>query len=387
MTIDQAIAGASNILVAVLAARVLDVASFGLFALVFIGYVAAQVAARAVVCDPLLVHPDEAEARTGEVLGTGLVVGLALSLVILVAALVSYLWDAELGNAMLVLAICMPGLALQDLGRYLGFALQQPVRALALDVAWLGVLCVAAVALALSSTESLVWFIVAWAGAGAVTGLAVPVQYRSRGVRPGLSWLRTTWSYSWRYLVAATASQVAILAVSLAVGLIAGAKALGAVRGAQLLWRPFQTFQFAAVAGGIGEISRLDDRGAVQRHVNRTTVLTTGVAVVNAAVLLLLPDALGRQVLGETWDHTVPLLVPAALQIVLVSLMSGVRAGLFGLRAVRTTTALDVSGTAVLFVVVVAGALVDGAVGAMWGLAAGQAVVATAWWTAYALRQ
>ncbi len=60
ITVDQVVSGASNLLIAVLAARFLGVESFGLFGIIFMVYVTAQGLARGVVCEPVLVHPDEA---------------------------------------------------------------------------------------------------------------------------------------------------------------------------------------------------------------------------------------------------------------------------------------------------------------------------------------
>ncbi|HEX6389183.1 MAG TPA: hypothetical protein VFZ89_07050, partial [Solirubrobacteraceae bacterium] len=119
ITIDQAIAGASNVLIAVLAARLLGVASFGLFGIVFLVYVMVQGVSRALVCDPLLVHPVEGQERKGEVIGTSLVLGLALGVFIVLVGLAVRLIDDRLGNALVVLAACIPLLVLQDLGRYL----------------------------------------------------------------------------------------------------------------------------------------------------------------------------------------------------------------------------------------------------------------------------
>ena len=77
-TIDQAISGASNILISILAARILGIESFGLFGLVFLVYVLALGSARALGGEPLLLHPVEAEARPGDASGTASVVGRCL---------------------------------------------------------------------------------------------------------------------------------------------------------------------------------------------------------------------------------------------------------------------------------------------------------------------
>ncbi len=92
ITVDQVIAGASNVLISVLAARLLGVASFGLFGIVFLVYLVALGVTRALVSDPVLVHPLEAQERIGDVIGTSFMLGLAVA-VVLVAGLGVRLWD------------------------------------------------------------------------------------------------------------------------------------------------------------------------------------------------------------------------------------------------------------------------------------------------------
>lgn len=384
ITIDQAIAGASNVLIAILAARALGVAAFGFFGIVFIVYVTAQGASRALVCEPLLVHPAEAEERPGDAIGTASVLGVALGIVVALSSLAGYAWDQQLGNALLVLGACLPLLVLQDLGRYLGFATHRPSASLVLDLVWLALVLVAVGVLALADLSSLTWFIVAWAGSGAIAGLLVFVQYRITRVHFSLSWLRETWAYSWRYLVSFVATQGAALLTSVGVGAVAGARALGAVRGAILLTRPVGMVQAASIAAGTAEISRLvPGSPEVRRHVNRTTILTTGLALANMAVLLVLPDALGRLALGATWEPTQRLLLPATVQIVMLGLVCGTRAGLTGMRAVKKTVRIDVASTVIVSGATVTGAIVDGALGAYWALVMAQAVSAVIWWTVY----
>lgn len=384
ITVDQAIAGASNVLVAVLAARALGVASFGLFGIVFLVYVTAQGVSRALVCEPLLVHPDEARERPGDAIGTAGVLGLALAVVVAAAGGVAHVWDHGLGNGLLVLGACLPLLVMQDLGRFLAFAVHRPGRALALDVLWLVLVCLGVGLLFVLDAETLTWFIVAWAGSGAVAGVLLFWQVRGHRLRLSLSWLRETWSFSWRYLLSFTATQGAALAGSIGLGAIAGARALGAVRGALLLVRPFMLMQSASIAAGVAEVANEPgDRTAVRRHVRRTTLLTTVVAVGNMVVLLVLPDVLGEQVLGATWAETEELLVPAGLQMVFLGLLSGVRSALLGLRAIRTTVVIDVVTTALVLAATLAGAVVDGALGAWWAVAGAQAVVAVIWWTTW----
>ncbi|QIX25480.1 oligosaccharide flippase family protein [Nocardioides sp. JQ2195] len=384
ITVDQVISGASNLLIAVLAARFLGVESFGLFGIIFMVYVTAQGLARAMVCEPVLVHPEEAEHRPGQVIGSAVVVGSLIALVVLASALVAHPFSTDLRNGLLVLAVSLPLLVLHDLGRYLGFATHVPSRSLVLDVVWLVLLVAAIAALFVLDLQTLTWFMVAWAGTGAVAALLVLWQHRTHRITPDLSWLRARWSFSWRYLLSFVATYGASLATTVAIAGVAGARALGGVRGALLLVRPFMTFQTASVAAGIAEIAHLDaGRDVLRRHARRTTVLTTLVAGLNLLVLLLLPGWLGRAVLGETWEVTEPLMLPAGLQIVFLALVTGPRSGLLGVRAIQKTVVIDVVSTVILLVLTVAGAALDGAVGAFWGVAIGQGVIAAIWWSVF----
>lgn len=386
ITIDQAISGGSNVLIAVLAARILDTAHFGLFGLILLFYGMVISANRALVGGPLLVHPEEARERPREVIGTGLVVGVLLGLIVLAMGLLAYLWDPRLGNAVVVMAAFMPFLVLQDVGRYLGFARQRPGQALGLDISWFVLVMVGVALLVVWDVDSLAWFVVAWAGSGALAGASLLVRREDGFPRFGIAWLRTTWSYSWRYLVGSVASQGAMLTGTSGVGLVAGAKELGSGIGATLMVRPFMTFQIAAVAAGVSDVANdRADHEKVRRHVKRTTVVTTSIAVVNTIIMLVLPDALGRLVLGQTWDYAEPLLLGAGVQIVMLGLITGPRAALLGVGAVRKSIPLDIIGSLLYMVAMVIGAAIDGAYGAVWAVAGALTVMTAVWWLVYSL--
>lgn len=387
ITVDQAVSSASNFLVTILAAHALGVRTFGVFALVFLTYVTAQGLARSLTGEPLLVHATEARDRTGEVLGTGLWTGLVAALGC--GAVACLLWALGAGSAaaFAVLAVCLPLMFVQDLGRYLAFALHRPARALVLDATWLLLVVASSVVLLVTDRSGLATFVACWAGSGAVAGALVLVQHRTARPRVGTAWLRQTWTFSWRYALSYASMQSAALGVSIALLAVADARALAAVRGAWLLLGPFVQLQAAAVAAGVAEVSRLPAGSpAIGPHVRRTTLLTTGVAALNALVLLVLPDVLGRLVLGPTWAVVEPLVLPAGVVMVMLGLVSGVRSALLGLRAVRTTLRVDIATTVVTFAATVAGAVVDAAYGAFAFLAGAQALVAATWWTVYLRR-
>jgi O-antigen/teichoic acid export membrane protein len=370
ITVDQAIAGGSNVLIAVIAARLLSASSFGLFGIVFLLYIVVQGVSRALVNDPLLIHPEEAEERTDEVIGASSLLGLGLGVAVALLGIAVTVVNTGLGEAIVVLGVFMPLLAIQDLGRYLGFALQRPASALTLDVTWLVLLVVAVIPLFITGTHSLAWLIAAWAGSGAVAGLIVFFQHREAGVTLGLAWLRYTWSFSWRYLISYVATQSGALAASSSVAAIAGARALGGVQGALLLVRPFMTFQIAVIAASVGHVKRsLEDAAeAIRSYIAKVSVLTTGAAAVNVVVMLVLPDSIGRAILGDSWNVAQPLLFATGVQVLFLALMTGPRAGLLGMRAIRKVMVIDVVMTVLIFAASVIGAEINGALGAVWAI-------------------
>ncbi|WP_229052215.1 hypothetical protein [Aeromicrobium sp. Leaf350] len=371
VTIDQAVSGGSNVLFALLAVQVLTPGQFGLFAIVFTTYVTVIGLARALVCDPLLVHPEEATARAGSAIGSAWVVGGVLGVLVALGGVAALSWDPVLAEALWVLAACLPLLIVQDAGRYLAFTTRRPARALVLDVAWLGIQIGALTVALLVGQRSLPVFVATWAVSGALAGIGSCLQNRVGSQRPGTRWLRETWGFSWRYLIAYGSTSGGALATSVAIGTLAGARALGGLQGALLLTRPFQTVQIAGIASGTAEISRVasERRSFAMTVALRVTGFALAAALVNGAVMVLLPDSLGTLVLSDTWYEAQPLLWAAAGQLVGMSLLTGPRAGLLGTRSVRTSLAYDIISTVVILTVVVIVTPIGGIVAGMWAVA------------------
>ena len=380
ITVDQAISGGSNVLIAVLAARILGVESFGLFGIVFLVTITAQGAIRALVCEPLLVRPAEAEERPGEVVGTALMLGAAMGLLVVMTGVGAWQWDQRLGDALFVVGILLPLLSLQDVGRYLGFAIHRPKLALRLDLLWLVLLLAAAVVVIWLDVRTLAWFIAAWAGSGSLAGLLVFWQHRGDRLRYGRAWLRESWMFSWRYLLSFIFNQGGVLVATVAHTAIAGARELAGVRGAMLLLSVAMTIQIGGGSAGVADISRLEDRLLVRSRAGRIAMITVAAASLNGAVLLLMPDSGGRAVLGDSWAAAEPLLVPVIIQVALQGVLLGARVGLLGTRAVRTTLVVDLATTPMLVGVSTFGAFVGGGTGYCWGVVIALGIAASVWW-------
>jgi O-antigen/teichoic acid export membrane protein len=240
------------------------------------------------------------------------------------------------------------------------------------------------VVLLVADLRTLTWFIIAWAGSGAAAGLLLFWQYRGYSIERTIAWLRYTWSFSWRYLISYSATQGSALAATSAVGALAGARQLGGVQGTVFFARPFGTFQIAAVAAGVAEISRSNgERHFVRRHAFKTSAFTTVVAVVNGVIMLTLPDKIGHAILKETWYVAEPMLLPTAVQLLALGVITGARCGLLGLRAIRLAMMIDVVSTIGVLGSTAVGAVINGALGALWAVALCQGVLSVVWWTVF----
>lgn len=384
ITVDQVISGASNVLIAILAARLLSAAQFGLFGIVFLVYTILVWVTRGLVSDTLLVHPVESRERPGDAIGTALVLAMLLAAGLAGVAALVHIWNPTLGVALLVLAGCLPLLVLQDVGRYLGFAVERPARAMLLDTVWLVLMVGAVAGLFVTGTHTLAWLVAAWAGSGAVAGLFVFASHGLFELQLGFGWLRRTWRVAWRFVVSYAAMQTSALGISAEVGTIAGATALGGVQGTLVLVRPFTTFQVAAMTHWIGEAARSAGRRQVWGHALAASGVSAAVAAVTMTVMLVLPNGIGETLLGASWQPAKPLLLPTALQLIILGLLTGPQAGLLGLRAMNKAMAIGITTTVVSLIMAGAGAALGGAKGALWLVDAGQAVVMVVWWATLA---
>jgi O-antigen/teichoic acid export membrane protein len=104
------------------------------------------------------------------------------------------------------------------------------------------------------------------------------------------------------------------------------------------------------------------------------------VAAVNIVVLVLLPDALGRAVLGNVWPVIAPLMLPVAVWLGLTAAQSGVPPVLIGRHQFQVAMVAQVVGGVLSVTTLVIGAALGGTSGAVWGLAVGQAANGIAWW-------
>ncbi len=389
ITIDQVVSGASNLVIILLVAHVLAPADFGRFTILFLIYTLAATAQRALIALPVLVHPEDADQAPGDVLGSGIAISLLMSLIGAVAAVAFWIGSAESAAGLLVLSALLPLLLVQDLGRYLSWAVGEPMRSLWLDLVWLALLVAGFAVLVLSPVEpTLTLCILAWAGSGAAAGAVVFLQgyaFRARSVN--LSWLRRRWDFSWKYLLGAVSAQASVLAVVTVIAWFSTAAAVAAVRAVTLLTRPGYAVQVAVGQSMATDIAR-DRPGAraLWAHVIRAVAITSFVAAGNVLLLFILPDPVGEAILGNVWPLAEPLLLPAGLQLLLAVLGSGTRDAMLGRREITLVTTIDVVASLVLVVAAGVGAVLADAEGVLWALVVAQVAMTLVWWGVFVAR-
>jgi O-antigen/teichoic acid export membrane protein len=171
----------------------------------------------------------------------------------------------------------------------------------------------------------------------------------------------------------------------LAIAVIAGAAALGAVRAAMLLLGPLTVFFVAMFVISVPEVIRARERSpaALPRMVvilGAAMVLATG-AWVGAVVLV--PDSMGRALLGANWGPARHLLPAMALVTAAHGCALAAVAGLRALGAARESLRARLWGAPVLLLGAIVGATFAGAYGAGVGLAAGAWIDAILAWAAF----
>lgn len=382
VTLDQAVSGGSNLLASLVAAHTLGVTAFGVFGLLLIVYGLAQGVSRSAISMPFLVHPATNEASLASVVRGTWLYGFTCAAALCTASLLTEPFDVVLSQGLLTLGICIPLLGLQDLARFIAIGMLKPRYALWLDLAWLILFIAAATPYAMHGRGNLVEVLALWAGSGAVTGLAAAAAWKPlRQVAPSIGWLTDNWHLSWRLTVSFASAQASTLLLALIVRELLGSATLGAFVGAQLLTRPYTTVETAIVGSGVAEIS--NSTGARLSHdLRRVAIAATGVAIVNATFMLLLPDSIGVRLLGGTWIHAQPYLLPFAVQLIALGLAVGPRVGLIGIDRVALSMRISIAFAGAFLSAAIVASITSGGIGCAWAIAGSWYAVGVVWWTA-----
>jgi O-antigen/teichoic acid export membrane protein len=377
--LDQIASSASNFLLVAIVANVSSAEQFGQFSLGYVLLVFFLGLQRALIGEVLLVR----FAATGADLGgfrsaTGLATLLGVAALAVLAGGAFFARESS-PEIWLALAATMPVLLLQDALRYVLICQKLSGYAFLMDAVWTILSTAAMLLLALARADG-TWVVAAW-GAGAllsaVLGIAITKAY-PRPVR-GVAWFLTNRDLSVRFSAEFASLNASTALVWFALAGPLGAVGIAALRGASLLFSPLNTAFNSVRIAMIPELVRARNTPRYRRGLLETGMVLLGLGVVWSAVVLLLPDAIGRIILGETWESAKDLRLPNAVQAlamvgytallayyrssslhVMSSWMRGILAGMTLAVPFFAALALGVQGAAWGFAAAVAVALVSG---------------------------
>lgn len=380
---DQAISSLMSLAVGVVAARALSAHAFGGFALALAAYWICLGTSRALNSEPFVVRysgsspGDRTVSR--DTAGAAVVVGVALGLVLVGAGLAA---PGSLGEALVAMGIVLPILLLQDCFRFIAFATRRGKIAFLGETAWALGLLVALVLLSILGIHRVSAYALAWGGTAAlgalVTGIGLGVLPRPRNAP---AWWRSQRDLASRYLGEFTALNGASQFSVYLIGWIAGLVAAGSLRGAWVLMGPMTTLflgisLFAMPEGVV--LAQRSDRSVVRfgRLLSATLSLA---ALTWAGVLMLLPDSVGRVLLGSSWNGAREVLPGVGLAMVATGLSTGPFIGLRAFVAARRSLRVRVMVAPLTLIGAGLGAVVAGARGGALGMAAAGWIALVYW--------
>ena len=388
--IDQFVSSLSNFALGLYLARTLGATVFGAFTLAFVTYTVILNASRGISTDPLLVRYSGATGlRWREAVaassGLALLTGLGSGALCVIAGL---LMSGSLATAFIAIGVGLPGLMLQDSWRFAFFAAGRGLAAVANDVVWTVLLCLAIVLVHFWAGKTLLDCVLAFGGTATIAALVGVAQAKVLP-RPGRAsaWLREHRHLSVRYLIENVSASGAGQVRSFVIGGVVGLAAVGYVRAAEIMMGPFLVILMGVCQVAVPEASRVFHQrptrliyfcltlGGVQALV----ALLWGVAL-----LIVFPIGLGNLLLANLWPPVHQLLPPVILNVAAVCLMTSATSGLRAMgvakRSLRAQLITSVSYVGLGSL----GAVFGGAPGTCWGVMAANSLGAVATW--YQLR-
>lgn len=368
---SQGANSAGNMLLAVAVARGATTAEFGAWSVGYAGYMVALVSTRALAATPLLLlRADSPGVLIRWIRGAG---GLALVIGCLVGPLLVApgLVFAKLLPSLLAFAVCLPALLFQDVMRHGAFAASRSRDAAALDLAWLA-----------TQGAAFVWLVVAGATSAPVVTLAwgtsclpaVAVLVLRRRLHPSFGLLAGFWARARpdgvKLLADNALATLATQALPVVVAASVGLAAAGALRGALTLMGAVNI-----VVAGLTPIAtlaarrRFDASGRIVGFVLQWSSALFVVGLVNGAVLWIMPDPMGRQVLGATWATASGIILPLVLHSLMRGPFTGIPIALQASDRVSRALTLRMWTTVPTVLLPWGGALWFGLSGAVWGIA------------------
>lgn len=365
---DQGMSSLCNLGVNIAVASSSSGETYGALGLVLSLYLIEYGVVYGAVVEPYSVSSDTGSNRlTRHAVAASVVLSTALATATLA---ISQVASGELSTFLLAAAIATPGLLVQVAARGLLIARGLTRVTMVSNMVWAVVQFGGSiVAWHLGSSLGLyvAWAAGAWA-AGAFCLWQLGVGVVVRGWR---DWyrgrLRLAVSWTGDQLAQSGLSQVMVFTL----GAVAGLSAVGAYRGAVQLTGPatvLVTGLRLAVLPGAARRARADD-GSLTRSIAQLVVAFPLLTLVFVGPFLLVPEALGEKLLGETWADARAVLPWVLIMRMASSVTTAQSIGMRALHDYRDTIRLRVLGGVATVVFCTAAGAVYGALGAAMALA------------------
>ncbi|QOC92756.1 MATE family efflux transporter [Micromonospora craniellae] len=367
-----------NLMVSVFVARGESLSGLGQFALAFSVYVLVIGLVRTALTESVLA------ARTApgrRVIGQG---ARRAAAVAVVSGVITAATGAVLNSPYLTVAgLALPGLVVYDYVKAISIGIGGTRVAWTQECAWLACTALSVGTVVVADAPTVMIF-AGWAASGAVLGVVVALWQRY-GVLPGWGLdrreTRVSASFAAQFLVTTGSAQLALSGLAAT----AGVAVVGALGAARTVFGPvtlLMTTLSSLIVPYLAQ-SRADTTRARVRAAGAVVALTVGVLLPLVLVVCLLPDEVGRAVLGDNWQAARPLLpllsVEALLAPIALVAFAGHRVQSAGARALAIGVVLGPLRIATI----VAGGVLFGAGGAAGALAVLALLSAACWWSSY----
>lgn len=383
--LDQGASSLGTFVLSVAVARSSDLSGFGAFAIAFTIYTLALTGSRALLTMPYMMEASAKGSRPALASGA---LGAVVTFSVLVAgalAIVALIFDGSLRLYLLLIAVGLPALLLQDAYRYVLLQIHGIRSVAVIDSGWTGLQVGLSLLVVLTAADSTgPWHMSAWmvaAGAAAFWG------WRRTGIRPhvgdGWQFIIRTRRTGVPLLVEAFAISGGGAAAGMAVAAVGGLVALAPLRGAGVVLGPVSvaTGGLLFLATPIVLRTGASDRVRLLRRCALFGGVVTMVSLLTAILVLLIPTEVGVALLGQVWVESRPVVFPVALAIAAYAVQTSAMLGFRAHHITTRTMVVRLYTFPVPALSAVAGLLWGGPPGAAYGMAAAGLLTAAAlWW-------
>ena len=297
--VDQGMSSLSNVLAVIMVAQTLSASAFGSFSVAYAVLIFLLTLSRSYFGTQLTLTDSRAAAQERASSALGALLLLAPVLAVATGGIGLLLSNENDFSIAIAVAVAAPLVCLQDLLRYAAVAVERPHVALASDTVWAAITGVAALGLIQLTAPQVM---VVWLGAAALALAVAAVLLR---VKPNFV-------TGWRLLrrerhavgnsvtIGAVAVSGASLIIAAATAHFLGVTSAGSLRGASTAMGPLNVLMAFITLNLTPTLLRRQRSQDLSFCVRVALLGSAGVALWSAA-LLLLPDVVGRALLGDSW--------------------------------------------------------------------------------------